>query len=674
MRKLFASIASLLALLTIPLTAGSAAETTPYDVVVYGGTAGGAIAAVSAAEEGRKVVLIQPRRHIGGMTSGGLGRTDYGDMSVIGGRSKQFYERLGAHYGESVSWYFEPHQAERVLREWLAEAGVEVVFGSRLKSLEKVGDRIVSITLLNGTTYHAPMFIDCSYEGDLLPGAGITYTWGREGRDQYGESLAGKVDYCPKHQFDVPVNPYDSAGNLLPLIQGDDGLQPGDGDKKVQAYNFRMCLSSDKDNQVPFPKPEDYDPARWEILRRYLAARPDLKMDDVVIVSPMPNNKTDINNRGPISTDFIGGNWDYPEASYEEQERIWKAHENYVKGFFYFMANDPGVPEALQEEFKGWGLAKDEFTDTENWPHQLYVREARRMIGAYVMRQKDLQEERTKSDSIGMGSYNSDSHHVQRFVVDESPLWEKGIPSLLNEGDVQVPVKAYEMAYRSFVPKREECANLLVGSTFSASHVAYSSMRMEPQYMIIGEAAGIAASMAIAAEVPVQDIDIPTLQSKLYEHGAILRREDTRPPYAWARDLPGVVLDTDDATVSGEWQASRNVGPYVGYEYLHVSEDTTPANKVRYTPELPAAGWYEVRLSYSAHPNRATRAKVVIQTAAGTETVYVDQTRKQGEHSPFVSLGTYAFKAGAEGYVEIQGSEDAGGYLVADAVQWLPKN
>lgn len=675
MNRLAATVFFALLSLFFNLAAGTAfGATHDFEVVVYGGTAGGAIAAVAAAEEGRRTVLIEPRNHIGGMTSGGLGRTDFGDMSVIGGRSKEFYVRLGKHYGEAVSWYFEPSQAERVLREWLDAAGVTVVFGSRLKTLDFGDGRINALTLLNGETYTGMVFIDCSYEGDLLPGSGVTYTWGREARDVYGETLAGKVEYCDKHQFDVPINPYGDEGGLLPLIQADDGLKAGEGDRKVQAYNFRMCLSSDRDNQVPFPKPDDYDPARWEILRRYLAARPALKMDDLMIVSPMPNNKTDVNNRGPISTDFIGASWTYPEASYEDQARIWKAHEDYVKGFFYFLANDPSVPKPLQEEINGWGLAKDEFTDTEHWPNQLYVREARRMVGAYVMRQKDLQEERTKVDSIGMGSYNSDSHHVQRFVVDQSPLWEKGTPSLLNEGDVQVPVLPYEMSYLSFVPKKEECSNLLVGSAFSASHVAYSSMRMEPQYMIIGEAAGIAAALAIEDGRAVQEINVTTLQSKLHAHGAVLRREDARAPYVEARDLPGIVVDEDQALTQGAWGLSRGVPPYVGFAYLHEKEANSVGSSVRYTPDLPKDGWYEVRMSYSADKYRASKVKVVIQTAAGQEIQFIDEQKKPGELSPFISLGTFAFKKGTEGYVELQGGPDAGGFVVGDAVQWLPKD
>ena len=332
------------------------------------------------------------------------------------------------------------------------------------------------------------------------------------------------------------------------------------------------------------------------------------------------------------------------------------------------MANDPGVPAPLQAEMNRWALAKDEFVDTNHWPHQLYVREARRMIGSYVTIQKDLQDDRRKEDSIGMASYNSDSHHVQRFVVDESPLWEKGTPSLINEGDMQVPVQAYDMSYFSFVPKAEECTNLLVGSTFSASHVAYSSMRMEPQYMIIGEAIGIAATLAIDGETSVQEIDVKALQAKLYEHEGILHREDTKPPFAWARDLPGIALDTDDATITGDWHSSRNVG----YEYLHMSEENASGSQIRYTPDLPIAGLYEVRLSYSAHPNRAKQAQVVLKTATGIETLRVDQSKKQGALSPFVSLGTFSFGAGKDNYLEIQGTEDAGGFIVADAVQWMP--
>lgn len=666
------------ALFLLPIILCAAAVATPvdrpvhrYDVVVYGATAGGVAAAVAAANEGRSVALIEPRYHVGGMTTGGLGATDFGRKQVIGGMARAFYEELGDHYGEEIAWYFEPHQGERVLRKWLREARVDCYFGSRLGGVERTGDRIDRITLLNGWIFTAPVFIDCSYEGDFLPLAGISFTWGRESREQYGESLAGRIEYSPKHQFSVPVDPYDGEGNLLPLIHGGDPGVPGEADRKVQAYNFRLCMTQDPKNRVAWPKPEGYDPDEWELLRRYLAARPETTFAEICNPVHMPNGKTDTNNNGPISTDFIGGSWGYPNGTYAEQEAIVAEHERYVKGFFYFLANDPSVPAALQAEARSWGLAKDEFTDTNHWPHQLYVREARRMIGAYVQRQSDLQENRHKDDSIGMASYNSDSHHVQRIPATESPLWPAGTPSTLNEGDMQVGVQPYDMSYFAFVPQKRECANLLVGSTFSASHVAYSSMRMEPQYMIIGQAIGTAASLAIEAGVAVQDIDIPALREKLRAGGAILHQEDAMADFARPSDYPGVVIDTDTAKVEGIWSMSSGVTPYLGFGYLHDGEAGNPANRVVYTATLPAAGTYEVRVSYTANPNRATNALVRIHTAGGLEEKRVNQREKAGEHAPFVSLGEFRFE-GESAVVEIVSTPDAGGYVIADAVQWLP--
>ncbi|MBX3179738.1 MAG: FAD-dependent oxidoreductase [Candidatus Hydrogenedentes bacterium] len=667
-----------LALFLLPLTLSAAAVATPvdrpvhqYDVVVYGATAGGVAAAVAAANEGRSVALIEPRHHVGGMTTGGLGATDFGRKQVIGGMARAFYEELGDHYGEEIAWYFEPHQGERVLRKWLREARVDCYFGSRLGGVERTGDRIDRVTLLNGWIFAAPVFIDCSYEGDFLPLAGISFTWGRESREQYGESLAGRIEYSPKHQFSVPVDPYDGEGNLLPLIHGGDAGVPGEADRKVQAYNFRLCMTQDPKNRVAWPMPDGYDPAEWELLRRYLAARPETTFAEICNPVHMPNGKTDTNNNGPISTDFIGGSWGYPNGTYAEQEAIVAEHERYVKGFFYFLANDPSVPAALQAETRSWGLAKDEFTDTNNWPHQLYVRESRRMIGAYVQRQSDLQENRHKDDSIGMASYNSDSHHVQRIPATESPLWPPGTPSTLNEGDMQVGVQPYDMSYFAFVPQKRECANLLVGSTFSASHVAYSSMRMEPQYMIIGQAIGTAASLAIEAGVAVQDIDIAALQEKLLAGGAILHQEDAMADFARPSDYPGVVVDSDTARVIGNWSMSSGVTPYLGFGYLHDGETGNPANRVIYTATLPAAGNYEVRVSYTANPNRATNALIRIHAADGVQEKRMNQREKAGEHAPFVSLGVFPFES-ESAVVEIVSTPDAGGYVIADAVQWLP--
>jgi hypothetical protein len=642
-----------------------------YDLVVYGATAGGVTAAVAAAGEGVSVALIEPRHHVGGMTSGGLGATDFGRKQVIGGMARDFYEELGAHYGEPISWYFEPHQAERVLRRWLREARVELFFGSRLGTVEKGGARITALTLENGAVFKARVFIDCSYEGDLLARAGVSYTWGREGRDAYGESLAGRIEYSDKHQFSVPVNPRNESGNLLPLIFAGEGGEPGAADRKVQAYNFRLCMTQNPKNRLDWPRPEGYDPAEWALLRRYLAARPETKFAELCNPIAMPGGKTDTNNNGPISTDYIGASWGYPEGSYDEQAAIWADHERYVKAFFYFLAHDSDVPEALQIEVHSWGLAKDEFTDTGNWPHQLYVREARRMVGSYVTRQSDLQESRRKDDSIGMASYNSDSHHVQRLPATGSPDWPEGTPSVLNEGDMQVGVRPYDMPYRSFVPQIAECENLLVGCAFSASHVAYSSMRMEPQYMIIGQALGIAAVQALEGGIPVQGIDVAALQAKLRASGAILHEEEAIPDWVRASDLPGVVVDNDRAELIGDWKPSGSSGPFVGLDYVHDDNAASAENRVLYAPEALAAGRYEIRVSYSANPNRASRALIRIHTGTGVVETRVDQRAPQGELAPFVRLGLYDIAAEG-GSVEVVGSPDAGGIVSADCVQWLP--
>ncbi len=518
--RFFSSL--LLALAIAPI---SGAER--YDLVVYGATAGGVVTAVSGAREGLTVVLLEPGKHIGGMMTGGLSFTDIGKSEVIGGYSLEFFARVAREYRtktgrERVAWYYEPHAGEKIFHDMLREAGVKLLFGRRLREktgVQKQGTRLAAVTMENGETYEAAVFADASYEGDLMAQAGVSYTWGREGSAQYGESLAGVAARTPFHQFKVRVSAFDESGRLLPeIFSGPKGVT-GEADRKVQAYNFRMCLSDRPANQVPYPKPPDYDPSRYALLARLIEAstrangRPP-RFGEVASVDRTVKDKTDINNNGAFSTDYIGKSWDYPEASYARRAEIWQDHVNYIKGFFYFLASDPGVPPELKKEVNSWGLAKDEFVDTEHWPHQLYIREARRMTGEFVATQKDLQTERTKPDPIGMGSYNSDSHNVQRVATPDG--------AVENEGDVQVPVEPYQIPYRLMLPKRTEAVNLLVPVCFSASHVAYSSLRMEPQYMIIGQAAGVAAKMAIRANQPVQEIDTSALTARLRSQGAVL--------------------------------------------------------------------------------------------------------------------------------------------------------
>jgi hypothetical protein len=509
-----------------------------YDLVVYGGTAGGAITAVSAAREGLRVALLEPGVHIGGMLSGGLSRTDYGRKEVIGGYAREFYQRAGNYYGtkrygQDEAWFHEPGVGEKILRGMLAEAGVQVFEHHRLKEtggVTKKKSRLVSIDMEDGSQFEAAIFADATYEGDLMAQAGVSYTWGREPSRQYGESLAGVRPTHHQHVFQFPINAYDASGKLLPEIQTAAHGQIGDSDKKVQAYNFRVCVSKDPNNKIPYPKPEKYNSARFELLVRLLQnwekynGRPPV-MTDLFIVSPIPNNKADINNRGAFSTDYLGKNWEYPDARYARKTAIWKDHLNYTQSLFYFLANDERVPASVRDGMKEWGLPRDEFADTGHWPHQLYVREARRMIGDYVVTQKDIQVERTKPDPIGMGSYNSDSHAMQRFVQSDG--------TVQNEGLMEVPVQPYQIPYRVMLPKRTEAINLLVPVALSASHVAYSTLRMEPQYMIIGQAAGVAARMAIRAQLPLQDIKVKQLADTLRKQGAVFEYNPARPLPVW---------------------------------------------------------------------------------------------------------------------------------------------
>jgi hypothetical protein len=514
-------------ILSVSLAVASFGAPQRFDVVVYGGTAGGAIAAVSAAREGLKTALLEPTTHIGGMVSGGLGLTDFGKKEVIGGYAFEFYLRVGRHYGmerygNGAAWYVEPHVGEAILLEMLKESGVAIFLNHRLREKDGVLKRnreIQEIRLENGAAFTAKIFIDSSYEGDLMAQAGVAYTYGREGSAQYGESLAGVRARTPFHQFLVDVPAKDADGKLLREISTRSLPAPGTADKAVQAYNFRMCFSEVPENRVAFAPPEGYDPRRYALFARLLAARAASEgrvpvLDSVIKVDRIPNGKADINNNGAFSTDFIGGSWDYPDASYARKALIWQEHKDYVQGFFYFLASDPQVPAALRQELNGWGLCRDEFTDSGNWPRQLYIRESRRMLGEYVLVQKDLQTELAKPDPVGMGSYNSDSHNVER-IVDARGL-------VRNEGDMQVEVKPYQLPYRIMLPKRAEAANLLVPVAFSASHVAYSSARMEPQYMILGQAAGVAASLAISGGTPVQQIAVAKLVAKLRQQGAVM--------------------------------------------------------------------------------------------------------------------------------------------------------
>lgn len=514
----------------LPLSAPASQSPQTYDVVVYGATAGGAIAAIAAAQEGVRVALVEPGRHVGGMVSGGLSKSDVdGQENLIGGLAREFFVRVGEHYHQPVAWSFEPHVAEAVFRDWLEQAHVRTYFQSGLATVCKHGPRIVSLRTDNGLVFVASVFIDSSYEGDLMQAAGVSYTVGREGRCRYGESLAGRQDLLPgEHQFSFPVTATTVGGQLLPhIIPQEQEGQLGAGDGKFQSYCFRLCLTDVPENRVAVMPLPDYSPAKYELVRRYLeSARGRLTLHDFLGSSPLPNGKIDANSNGPVSTDLLGASWDYPEAGNARRQEIWNEHLYWAQGLVYFLQNDSSVPASIRDEAQRWGLPKDEFQDTNHWPHQLYVREGRRMLGEYVMTQHDLQEWRQKYDSVGMGGYNIDIREVQ-WLAHKVYRFPKVTDEVFTEGYVSMPVEPYEIPYRALLPHSAEADNLLVTSCLSASTVAYGSLRMEPQYMILGNSAGVAAALAVHGGTTVHLIDLTQLQARLRAQGQILSAHES---------------------------------------------------------------------------------------------------------------------------------------------------
>jgi FAD dependent oxidoreductase len=538
--------------LWLALTAGAQTPAPVYDVVVYGGSSAAVTAAVQARRMAKTVVVVSPDEHLGGSSSGGLGFTDTGDKSVIGGLSREFYQRIWAQYDKPAAWkwqkreeygnkgqgtpaidgtqrtmwIFEPHVAEQVFEDLIREYGIEVHRGewlNRTSGVRKNGARIAAITMLSGRSYAGRMFVDATYEGDLMAAAGVAYAVGREAQSTYGEKWNGVQTGVlhHRHHFGVlsaKISPYvvpgDPKSGLLPRVSADPPGAYGQADKRIQAYCYRLCLTDHPDNRLPFPRPDGYDPRQYELLLRVFEAgwRETFQKFD-----PIPNRKTDTNNHGPFSTDNIGFSYDYPEASYERRREILKEHETYQKGWLYFIANDPRVPKDVQEEMRRWGLAKDEFTRSGGWPHQIYVREARRMVGTFVMTEQELLKQRPTPDPVGMGSYTIDSHNVQRYVTPDG--------SVQNEGDIGVSTNGpYSIAYGAMVPRRGQADNLLVPVAVSSSHIAFGSIRMEPVFMVLGQSAATAAALAIDGGTAVQDVPYARLRERLLKDGQVLEK------------------------------------------------------------------------------------------------------------------------------------------------------
>lgn len=702
MQMVYREVLTLATILTITVgTCAAAEDAGEYDVVVYGGTSGGVIAAVQAKAMGHSTIIVCPDKHLGGLSSGGLGFTDTGNKAVIGGLAREFYHRIWQKYqqpenwnwqkreeygnkgqgtpaidGEQrTMWIFEPHIAEAVFEDLVAEHKIPVhrdQWLDRKAGVAKEAGRIRAITTLGGRSYRGKMFIDATYEGDLMAAAGVAYHVGREAMSTYGEKYNGvQVGVLHhRHHFGVlkkPIDPYvvpgDKASGVLPRINPESPGKFGEADNKVQAYCYRMCLTTDDRNRVPFEKPAGYDPRQYEVLGRVLDAgwRETFEKFD-----PIPNHKTDTNNHGPFSTDNIGYNYDYPDASYERRREILREHEQYQRGLLYFLASDPRAPADVRAAMSKWGLAKDEFKDNNNWPHQIYVREARRLIGRYVMTENELLKRRPTPESIGMGSYTMDSHNIQRYITPEGYVQ--------NEGDIGVGTNGpYEIAFGSIQPKREECQNLLVPVCLSSSHIAFGSIRMEPVFMILGQSAATTAVMAIEKNAAVQEVAYDALRERLLKDGQVLEfKSEVRPAGGGvaAEKLAGIVVDDSQATLTGNWSEGRTLGKWVGDGYQHDGAASDGKSSARFATKLPQAGRYEVRLSYSAGNNRTSRLAVQIEHAGGTAQMQINQKQQPTIEGLFVPLGEFEFST--QGAVVIT-NRDTDGHVIIDAVQWIAK-
>ncbi len=529
------------------------AEEFHADIIVYGGTSAGVVASLQAKRMGKSSILVCPETHLGGLSSGGLGFTDTGNKAVIGGIAREFYHKIWEHYqqpdawnwqpateygnkgqgtpaidgNQRTMWIFEPHVAESVFESFVRDNDLIVhrnQWLNRKDGIVKQRNRIVSIRTLAGDTYFGKTFIDASYEGDLMAAAGVSYHVGRESTETYNEQWAGVqtgVLHHGHHFGKMNISPFivpnDPSSGLLPLISNAPPGEYGSGDRRIQAYCFRLCLTNHAPNRVEFVKPVNYDPHTYRLLSRVFATgwRETFNKFD-----PIPNYKTDVNNHGPVSMDFIGANNDYPEASYQRRKEIIQEHRQYQLGLLYYLAHDPEVPEEVRTEMLRWGFAKDEFVDNDHWPHQIYVREARRMLGSFVMTENELLGKRETPDSVGMGSYTIDSHNVQRYITPEGYVQ--------NEGDIGVHTPGpYKIAFGSILPKQDECGNLVVPVCVSSSHIAFGSIRMEPVFMILAQSAATTVALAINEQVDVQQIAYETLRTQLLKDGQILDHGDS---------------------------------------------------------------------------------------------------------------------------------------------------
>ena len=702
----------------LALASPAFAET--HDLVIYGGTSAGIAAAVQAKRMGISAIVIEPTDRVGGLTTGGLGQTDIGNKQVIGGIAWDFYHDIRIHYqkpeswkwmeqpkgnfkgtgqtitsdDEKTQWTFEPSAALKVYQDWIARDGLKIVYKQRLdrsgeskatdrgdgyhinkpgttaKGVTVEDGRITAITMESGETYSGKMFIDATYEGDLLASAGITFTVGREGTAIFGESYNGNQPVLStNHDLVNGVDPYVKAGDkssgLVKWIEPGNPGETGASDHRMQAYCFRMCLTDHPENRIPFVKPEGYDETWYELLfRNYEAGYNGVPW----INSGMPNKKTDTNNRDGVSTDFIGQNYEWPQGSYDLRDEIRDKHLQWQQGLMWSLANHPRVPENVRKEVSTWGMTKDEFTEGNGWQQQLYVREGRRMVSDLVMTQHHCQRREFAENSVGMGDYTMDSHNTQRYVTADGMV--------KNEGNIEKGgFPPYPIDYRSIVPKKGEIGNLLVPVSLSASHISFGSIRMEPVFMILGQSAATAAAHAISEGKPVQEIDQAKLKERLLADKQIL---DHAAPAA--RDatisvdkLKGTIADESTAKLTGDWTASvfsRGVGK--GYRHDGGDSAKNPATAT-FTLTAPGDGTYHIQLASSPNENRSTKTLVKIAGHANSSGKRINQKQAPSVDGLWIPIDSAKLSKDQEVFVTVS-NEGADGFVVIDAARLLKED
>jgi FAD dependent oxidoreductase len=668
------------------------ADSTSADVIVYGATPGGFCAAIAAAREGASVILLEPTDHVGAMSTGGLSHCDSNQMvrSTLMGLFDEWHTRVVKDYTDrglkapydpakkdQSRWTFEPHVAMRVTMEMLDEAGVTVLTERYLKSVTKDGPRIKSLVTKNGT-FTARLFVDGTYEGDLMAAAGVDWTIGREDRDEFGESLAGKQ--YPKKKMDI--NGFDDSGRLLPLLTAAETGPDYAGDRNIMTCSFRLCLTTDPKNRVPMPKPASYDPARFEIVRRALNAGERRIGFDLY---PLPGNKLDGNNSigGQFSIGLVGGGNAWHSADEAGRKKIWEEHKQFTLEFIHFLTTDPAVPAATRDRYAKLGLCKDEFARYDHFSPALYVRESRRMKGLHVISQKDILKEPKKGDPIAISSFPIDSHDVQRVAL-------KG-GGVINEGTI-FPVRnqklrrgyAYHVPYRSILPKPEQCDNLLVPVALSCTHVGISSLRIEGAWMVIGQAAGVAAALAAKDNVPVQELKYAKLRERLLAQKQVLDLPEAidgstaNAPFSSInpKTLQGIVLDDTEATLQGDWSHSTNFRPHIGrgYVYSGKKDDKTKGDgnsKATFRFKAPKTGRYQLLMAYSAHDTRSKNVPVTVSSGPHNKDIQVDQTVPLANGKAFRPVGTVELQKDVETVIQITNA-DTIGFVILDALQLLP--